>query len=127
MFLGKTLAFLLPAMIHIDGQPSNRVDRGGPAVLIMAPTRELALQIDREIRKYQYKGITSYVKFIFILVKTYKRYIFRVCLYGGGNRKEQVNIVTAGVDIVIATPGRLNDLVAAGIIFYQNIKIYIMK
>lgn len=37
-----------------------------------------------------------------------------MCLYGGGNRREQVNTVTAGVDIVIATPGRLNDLVAAG-------------
>lgn len=48
-------------MIHIDGQPGNRVDRGGPAVLIMAPTRELALQIDKEIKKYQYRGITSYV------------------------------------------------------------------
>lgn len=37
-----------------------------------------------------------------------------VCVYGGGNRREQVNIVTKGVDIVIATPGRLNDLVEAG-------------
>lgn len=35
-------------------------------------------------------------------------------MYGGGNRREQVKTVTAGVDIVIATPGRLNDLVAAG-------------
>ncbi|KAJ8944166.1 hypothetical protein NQ314_009528 [Rhamnusium bicolor] len=82
---GKTLAFLLPAMVHIDGQPGRREDRGGPAVLIMAPTRELALQIDKEIKKYQYKGITS------------------VCLYGGGNRREQVKVVTEGVDIVIAT------------------------
>lgn len=50
-------------MIHIDGQPGNRADRGGPAVLVMAPTRELALQIDKEIKKYQYKGITSYVSY----------------------------------------------------------------
>lgn len=56
---GKTLAFLLPALIHIDGQGVKRDDRGGPAVLVMAPTRELALQIDKEVKKYQYKGITS--------------------------------------------------------------------
>lgn len=56
---GKTLAFLLPAVIHIDGQGISRDERGGPAVLVMAPTRELALQIDKEVKKYQYKGITS--------------------------------------------------------------------
>jgi ATP-dependent RNA helicase DDX43 len=38
---------------------------------------------------------------------------FRVCVYGGGNRREQIKIVTDGVDIVIATPGRLNDLIEA--------------
>ncbi|XP_018565076.1 probable ATP-dependent RNA helicase DDX43 [Anoplophora glabripennis] len=98
---GKTLAFLLPALIHIDGQPGNRSERGGPAVLVMAPTRELALQIDKEVKKYYYRGITS------------------VCVYGGGNRREQVKTVTDGVDIVIATPGRLNDLYEAG---HLNVK-----
>ncbi|KAK9886642.1 hypothetical protein WA026_017563 [Henosepilachna vigintioctopunctata] len=93
---GKTLAFLLPALIHIDGQLKPREERDGPKVLVMAPTRELALQIDKEVKKYHYKGIKA------------------VCLYGGGNRREQVKVVTEGVDIIIATPGRLNDLVAAG-------------
>lgn len=92
---GKTLAFLLPALIHIEGQTIPREEREGPIVLIMAPTRELALQIDKEASKYQYKGIKS------------------VCLYGGGDRKEQIKVVSKGVDIVIATPGRLNDLVMA--------------
>lgn len=92
---GKTLAFLLPALIHIDGQTIPKEEREGPTVLIMAPTRELALQIDKEVSKYQYKGIKS------------------VCLYGGGDRKEQIKVVAKGVDIVIATPGRLNDLVMA--------------
>jgi ATP-dependent RNA helicase DDX43 len=92
---GKTLAFLLPALVHIDGQLVSRAERGGPAVLVMAPTRELALQIDKEVKKYEYKGITA------------------VCVYGGGNRREQIKIVTDGVDIVIATPGRLNDLIEA--------------
>lgn len=92
---GKTLAFLLPALIHIDGQVVPREQREGPTVLILAPTRELALQIDKEVSKYQYKDIKS------------------VCLYGGGNRREQINTVAKGVDIVIATPGRLNDLILA--------------
>ncbi|KYB26280.1 probable ATP-dependent RNA helicase DDX43 [Tribolium castaneum] len=93
---GKTLAFLLPALIHIDGQNIKKSERGGPAVLVMAPTRELALQIDKEVKKYEYKGITA------------------VCIYGGGNRREQIKVLTDGVDIVIATPGRLNDLAEAG-------------
>lgn len=90
---GKTLAFLLPALIHIEGQTVPREQRKGPTVLIMAPTRELALQIEKEVSKYQYRNIKS------------------VCLYGGGDRKEQIKTVSEGVDIVIATPGRLNDLI----------------
>lgn len=39
-----------------------------------------------------------------------------MCVYGGGSRKEQISVVTKGVQIVIATPGRLNDLVQAGIL-----------
>lgn len=92
---GKTLAFLLPALIHIEGQTIPRHEREGPTVLILAPTRELALQIDKEVAKYQYRGIKS------------------VCIYGGGDRKQQIKVVAKGVDIVIATPGRLNDLVMA--------------
>lgn len=41
---------------------------------------------------------------------------FRVCVYGGGSRKDQIKIVTDGVDIIIATPGRLNDLYYSGIV-----------
>ena len=47
---GKTLSFLLPAFIHIDGQPTPRGERGGPNVLVFAPTRELAQQISNEVR-----------------------------------------------------------------------------
>lgn len=56
---GKTLAFLLPALIHIHGQVLQKGERPGPAVLVMAPTRELALQIDKEVKKYEYEGITA--------------------------------------------------------------------
>lgn len=54
---GKTLAFLLPALVHIEHQPLPRRERNGPTVLIMAPTRELAQQIEREVAKFPYKGI----------------------------------------------------------------------
>lgn len=56
-FQGKTLAFLLPALIHIDNQPIPRAERGGANTLILAPTRELALQIEKEVNKYSYRGI----------------------------------------------------------------------
>ncbi|XP_049517456.1 probable ATP-dependent RNA helicase DDX43 isoform X2 [Dermacentor silvarum] len=95
---GKTLAFLLPALIHIDSQPVPREERKGPSCLILAPTRELAQQIEREANKYHYRGIKC------------------VCIYGGGSRREQIQTVNLGVEIVIATPGRLNDLVMNRII-----------
>uniref|UniRef100_A0A8C5R7H7 RNA helicase n=1 Tax=Leptobrachium leishanense TaxID=445787 RepID=A0A8C5R7H7_9ANUR len=89
---GKTLAYLLPGFIHLDLQPLLRDQRAGPGMLVLAPTRELALQIQEESSKYKYKGFKS------------------LCVYGGGDRKSQINVVTKGVDIIIATPGRLHDL-----------------
>ncbi|MEQ2263676.1 putative ATP-dependent RNA helicase ddx43 [Xenotaenia resolanae] len=89
---GKTLAYLLPGFIHMDGQPVPRAERRGPGMLALTPTRELALQIETECNKYRYKGYKS------------------ICIYGGGDRRGQINLVKSGVDIVIATPGRLNDL-----------------
>ncbi|KAH0567041.1 probable ATP-dependent RNA helicase DDX43 isoform X2 [Cotesia glomerata] len=105
---GKTLAFLLPALIHIDGQETPRDKRVGPNVMIMAPTRELALQIYSEVQKYSYRGIKA------------------TCLYGGGSRKEQVLSVEKGVNIVIATPGRLNDLVMAGTLNVSEISYLVL-
>ncbi|XP_017679432.1 PREDICTED: probable ATP-dependent RNA helicase DDX43 [Lepidothrix coronata] len=89
---GKTLAYLMPGFIHLTSQPICKDQREGPGMLVLAPTRELALQVEAECSKYAYKGIKS------------------ICIYGGGDRKGQINVVTKGVDIVIATPGRLNDL-----------------
>ncbi|KAM6082346.1 putative ATP-dependent RNA helicase DDX43 [Chlamydotis macqueenii] len=89
---GKTLAYLMPGFIHLTSQPISKDQRRGPGMLVLAPTRELALQVKAECLKYAYKGIKS------------------ICIYGGGDRKGQIDVVTKGVDIVIATPGRLNDL-----------------
>ena len=105
---GKTLAFLLPAFIHIDRQPIPRSERGGPNVLVLSPTRELALQIQSEVNKYNYKGIRC------------------CCVYGGGNRREQINTVEKGVEIIVATPGRLNDLINIGVIDVKSVTYLVL-
>lgn len=88
---GKTLAFLLPAMIHINAQPY--LQRGdGPIVLVVAPTRELALQIKQECDKF---GASSEIK--------------NTVVYGGVPKYSQTKDLRDGVEIVIATPGRLID------------------
>lgn len=56
---GKTLAFLLPAMIHTEYQLIPRCERNGPNVLVLAPTRELALQIEKEVAKYSFRGMKA--------------------------------------------------------------------
>lgn len=105
---GKTLAFLFPALVHIVGQPIARGERGGPNVLVMAPTRELAIQIEMEVAKYEFRDVRA------------------VCLYGGGERHKQIAKVKSGVEIIIATPGRLNDLVAAKYIDIASITYLIL-
>ncbi|XP_077018349.1 putative ATP-dependent RNA helicase DDX43 isoform X1 [Tamandua tetradactyla] len=89
---GKTLSYLMPGFIHLDSQPIAKEKRNGPGMLVLTPTRELALQVEAECSKYSYKGLKS------------------VCIYGGGDRDGQIQDLTKGVDIIIATPGRLNDL-----------------
>eukprot|EP00494_Astrolonche_serrata_P025087 UN25348 len=88
---GKTLAFLLPALIHVNAQPVIRQGEG-PNVLIIAPTRELAQQIAEECSRF---GEASSVD--------------SLCVYGGVPKREQTITLRQGVDIIIATPGRLLD------------------
>jgi len=88
---GKTCAFLLPGMVHINAQP--HLKRGdGPVMLVLAPTRELAVQIKEECDKF---GGSSGIK--------------NVCVYGGAPKGPQQRALREGVEIVIATPGRLID------------------
>merc|ERR1712125_89386 len=93
---GKTLAFLLPAIVHINAQPY--LTRGdGPIVLVLAPTRELACQIQEECNRF---GKSSKIK--------------NTCCYGGVPRRPQSEDLKEGVEIVIATPGRLIDHLEQG-------------
>jgi len=93
---GKTLAYLLPAVVHINAQPY--LERGdGPIVLCLAPTRELAVQIQEETARF---GHTSRIK--------------STCVYGGASKGPQARDLERGVEIVIATPGRLIDFLESG-------------
>lgn len=91
---GKTLAYLLPAVVHIK---EKKVRRGlGPIVLVLAPTRELARQIEQVAKDFEHTlGIRC------------------VCVYGGASRSVQAEKLQQGVDILIATPGRLNDFLVS--------------
>uniref|UniRef100_A0A8D1WKP8 RNA helicase n=1 Tax=Sus scrofa TaxID=9823 RepID=A0A8D1WKP8_PIG len=102
---GKTLSYLMPGFIHVDSQP---VARNGPGMLVLTPTRELALQVEAECSKYSYKGLKS------------------VCVYGGGDRDGQIKDLLKGVDIIIATPGRLNDLQMNNFVYLKSISYLVL-
>jgi len=89
---GKTLAFVIPMLRHIAAQRPIE-DGEGPIGFIMAPTRELAVQIFTETRKYaKPMGLNP------------------VCAYGGAPISEQVSALKAGAEAIVATPGRAVDL-----------------
>ncbi|XP_012244482.1 uncharacterized protein LOC117164123 [Bombus vancouverensis nearcticus] len=93
---GKTLAYILPATVHINNQP--RLNRGeGPIVLILAPTRELAQQIQSVARDF---GSSSCIR--------------NTCIFGGSPKGPQARDLERGVEICIATPGRLIDFLEKG-------------
>ncbi|KAJ2699285.1 ATP-dependent RNA helicase dbp2 [Coemansia sp. IMI 209128] len=94
---GKTLAYTLPGIVHINAQPLLSPG-DGPIVLILAPTRELAVQIQTECNKY---GSSSRIR--------------NTCVYGGTPRGPQIRDLKQGVEICIATPGRLIDMLQIGV------------
>ena len=92
---GKTVAFLLPMFRHIkDQRHLDPLD--GPIALIMTPTRELATQIHRDCRPYL-KALN----------------LRAVCAYGGAPIKDQIADLKRGTEIIVCTPGRMIDLLAA--------------
>lgn len=93
---GKTLGFILPAIVHIKNQP--KLKRGdGPIALVLAPTRELAQQIQQVAREY---GSGAGVR--------------NTCCFGGAGKHPQARDLHEGCEIVIATPGRLIDFLESG-------------
>lgn len=92
---GKTLAYTIPAIIHILGQPLLQPG-DGPIALVLAPTRELAQQIQKVASAY---GESSKVR--------------NTVLYGGTAKAFQLSDIRRGCEFVVATPGRLIDLLSS--------------
>jgi len=102
---GKTLSFVLPGIIHIQGQPvtEQQWSRRSPIALVVAPTRELAIQIEAETTKFAYAfGISV------------------ACIYGGAPKRKQESAIRAGMQFLIATPGRLLDFLERGTFSLSN-------
>ena len=107
---GKTAAFALPILHRLThaGQPPRARGRR-PAVLILAPTRELAAQIGESFQTYgRYAGLRHTV------------------VYGGVGQNPQTRALQQGVDILIATPGRLIDLMGQGFVDLGAVEIFVL-
>ena len=105
---GKTAAFTLPILQKLT-EHKKAAFRNTPRVLILAPTRELAAQIDQSIRTYgKHLRITSAV------------------IFGGVGQGPQVHALNRGVDILVATPGRLLDLMNQGHVRLSEIEIFVV-
>lgn len=93
---GKTCSYVWPLIVHVLDQPNMRIG-DGPIGLILVPTRELASQIYYEIKKFGD--------------------IFKIrvaCVYGGTGKYEMQIALQEAPEIVVATPGRLIDLLSVG-------------
>jgi len=105
---GKTAAFVLP-MLHRLAK-ANRANRPrGVQALVLAPTRELAVQIEENIRNYGR----------FQLVRT-------AAIYGGVEEEAQIKALRKGVQILVATPGRLLDLLEKGKIDFRPLEMLVL-
>merc|ERR1712048_149490 len=103
---GKTLAFGLPLLQKLMKTDDElfTVNSRAPMVLMLAPTRELALQISKELEKFKPKKVCI------------------SCFYGGTMYDKQMNELRRGVDIVVGTPGRILDLINRGSLNISTVK-----
>ena len=104
---GKTAAFALPMLNRLTANAPRR--KGAIRALILTPTRELALQIGESFDAYG-----KYLK------------LRSIVIFGGVGQAPQVEALKKGVDILIACPGRLNDLIGQGFIDLSNLEIFVL-
>ena len=96
---GKTAAFAIPIIEHLMKTPCKKGGKRAIKALILTPTRELAIQISDTFTDYgKYTGVRHTV------------------IFGGVGQAPQVNVLNQGVDILVATPGRLLDLIAQKVV-----------
>ena len=106
---GKTVAFIVPLITKLIAAGSVPRKPGKPRALVLAPTRELADQIDRTAN-----ALAKSVGF------------YTACIYGGVPQRRQENMMSRGTDIVVATPGRLEDLMAQGVIDLSEVETIVV-
>lgn len=112
---GKTAAFALPLLQRLAGGFGGRPNepaaarRGSPRALILTPTRELAQQIEASLRTY---GCNLRLRTAVVV--------------GGIQQDPQVKALRQGIDILVATPGRLGDLVAQGHVVFDRIEVFVL-
>ena len=105
---GKTAAFTIPILQHLATEKQTSQRRQIKS-LIVTPTRELALQIEENIKEYgKYTNLKSTV------------------IFGGVNQNPQVNRLKQGIDILVATPGRLLDLMNQGFISLRDVEYFVL-
>ncbi len=106
---GKTAAFAIPILQILHQEKEQERGRKQIKALILTPTRELAIQIDESFAAYgKYTGLTHMV------------------IFGGVSQFHQTNQLKNGIDILVATPGRLLDLMSQGFIGLQHLKIFVL-
>jgi ATP-dependent RNA helicase RhlE len=106
---GKTAAFSLPILQLMHLHPPTQAEKGKIRALILTPTRELAIQIGESISAYG----------TFLPLKHH-------VIFGGVSQYSQVEALRKGIDILVATPGRLLDLMQQGILSLQHIKHFVL-
>ena len=109
---GKTAAFVLPILSRLlreDREAGPRASHQATRALILAPTRELATQIDDEIQGFAYHAPVASVP-----------------VYGGVPMEPQERALKAGVDIVVATPGRLLDHMRSGVGDFSKLEVFVL-
>ena len=108
---GKTAAFVLPMLHKLSMSRSAQNKFGGTGIraLVLTPTRELAAQVEESVRTYgQYLQLTSTV------------------IFGGVGMNPQISKVKKGVDILVATPGRLLDLLQQGVLDLGQVQMLVL-
>ncbi len=106
---GKTAAFAIPILQNLFLQRNHEVGNDNIKALILTPTRELAIQIDESFAAYgKHTGLRHTV------------------VFGGVSQFHQTNQLRKGIDILIATPGRLLDLISQRFIDLQHIKMFVL-
>ena len=104
---GKTAAFSLPLVHHLANNPMS--GQKVPRVLVLTPTRELAAQIDENVKSYaQHVNVRTAI------------------IFGGVSQHKQVNQLRKGVDVLVATPGRLLDLCNQRLLSLEKVEFLVL-